>query len=345
MRKLVDPAAAKDELREAETFQQVAERWLKSRARKGRAESYVHDNRRRIARLPKSLLETKARSISKGNITRVLDGIADRGKGAETNATHRMLSAILRWATSEGAISSSPAAGVEKRFEDEQDGRYFTDAETLLFWKGVGTMDRAEPGTKLAIKLCLVTAQRPIAIANLERRNVVLDGPWPSMTIVKDKIKGRVHVVPLPPLAVSLFRDAIALAGESAYVFPSPVGHDQPIDEHSLTRAITRNKADDGSLFGIPVTDDGAPKLYTCKKTVSTWLGGGDSPEAEGYLDEEIGLLLGHARTTVTARYNKGKYLAKKREMLEAWCRHLDDLINERGAANVVPFRAAAQGE
>ena len=176
------------------------------------------------------------------------------------------------------------------------------------------------------MRLCFVLGQRPKEIAHLRQSKLALDADKPTATIEKTTSKNRVeHIVPLPPLAVGLLLRALALATGSEWVFPSPTNKG-PIDPHTFSSVVQRARdPKDKSLFGM--TDI---QLYDVKKTIATFLG-----EA-GHPNQMIGLLFNHLTAkegTVTGKhYNHSTYMQTKRDLIEQWARHLDEVLGPPAA-------------
>jgi integrase len=101
----------------------------------------------------------------------------------------------------------------------------------------------------LTVRLSLVTGQRSgKETTQAAKAEFDLNGPSPTWEIPKSRTKNdESHRVPLSALAVRLVKEAMELAGESAYLFPSPTDltDDKPIDAHAPTRAMSRARGDD----------------------------------------------------------------------------------------------------
>jgi integrase len=322
-----DPQGDKRERREAGTFRDLGQAWLTRKIEQGRSRNYTSQMAGRLALLPKWFLELKPHDIERLHVARALDDAAKRGQG-ECNQVHSLLSAIGKWGLSEGLVARDPSAGVKKRFAAKARERVWTDDELRAIWKGIDTLP-ATAGVKIALRLCIVTGQRPNEIASLQRSLVTMDALRPAMTIARETAKNRTeHVVPLPRLAVELMREAQEIAGGSAWVFPSPGGKG-PIDPHALSKAMARGRAGDGSLLGVKDA-----QLYDARKAVATWLGN------QGHPDAIVALLLNQISTrkgNVTGRhYNHATYIAQKRSMIEAWAAHLESVVGIERETNVV---------
>lgn len=332
-----DPAGAKFARRAGANFEGLAGQWVAFKRRQGRAGSYMGRSAQRIAALPKWFRDLKAADIERVNVTAVLDTVAKRGVSTETNRVQALISAVLKWAVSEGLLDRDVSQGIKRRFEEEPRERVLSDAEVRAFWFGLADCPASE-ASKIAMRLCFVLGQRPKEIAHLRKSGLALDALQPTATVDKVTSKNRTeHVVPLPRLAVELLRQACALSPSAEWVFPSPKGSG-PIDPHTFAKVMDRERrrTADGTLFGIRDA-----QLYDSKKTVATFLGNA------GYPDQFIGLLFNHLTAkggTVTGKhYNHARYMQQKREMVELWARHLESVlgIERADATNVVPLKAA----
>ena len=160
----------------------------------------------------------------------------------------------------------------------------------------------------------------------------------------------REHRLPLSPLAVSIFRDAIALAdaesvrradrngtavAASEFVFPAAKGAG-PINSNAGTRAMDRNR---DKLAGAGIVE--SFNTHDLRRTVATHLG-----EME-YPDEVIERILNHApRSTAGRHYNHAKHMEPMRRALEWWGSRVQSITEGRDitSSNVVPMRREALG-
>ena len=166
-----------------------------------------------------------------------------------------------------------------------------------------------------------MNSQRPKEIVHLGKEHLSLDGPMPTMLIASNEAKNRdTHIVPLSGMAVELFRQALALAHDAPWVFPSPGGQG-PLAPHALTHIVSRaRRKGDGTFLGVKNA-----RLYDFKRTVATGLGD------LGFPDEMIGRLLNHrgakSRSITSKHYNHALYLRERLEMLQAWGRKLRGVL------------------
>jgi integrase len=293
--------------------------WVAFKTRQGRSHNYVKRSQQRLAKLPNWFTGKKAHDIERVDITSVLEGIADRGVTIEVNRFQSLISAVLGWGLSEGLLKSNAALGINRRFKEEPRGRVLTDAEVRTFWFGIGKAPASE-AAKIAMRLCFVLGQRPKEIAELRLDGLALNALQPTATISRTSSKNRTeHVVPLPKLAVDLLRMAVALVPSSEWVFPSPKGKG-PIDPHAFVVALRRARDEGDKLFGMKDV-----QLYDAKRTIATFLGN------HGYPNEFVGLLFNHLTAksgSITGRhYNHSHYMKQKRDLIELWAGHLEEVL------------------
>jgi integrase len=315
-----DPAGAKQGRRAGVTFEELGFQWIAFKERQGRSYSYTKRSSLRLTSLPNWFRELKAGDIKRADVAKVLEFVAERGAKTETNRHQALVSAVLKWAVSEGYLEEDASHGLKRRFDESARTRVLTNEEVRKFWYGLDNV-RASESTKIAMRLCFVLGQRPKEIAHLRQSKLTLDAEKPTATIEKTTSKNRVeHIVPLPDRAVELLFRALDIASGSQWVFPSPTNKG-PIDPHTFSSVVQRARdPKDKTLFGMSDV-----QLYDAKKTIATFLG-----EA-GHPNQVIGLLFNHLSAkegTVTGKhYNHSTYMKTKRDLIEQWARHLDDVL------------------
>ena len=181
-----------------------------------------------------------------------------------------------------------------------------------------------------------ILLQRRAEVAGL--REDELDLSLSVWTIPGERTKnGRPHVVPLPPAAVRLLRDALAIEtrGKSPFVFPSPRSADKPIGADALTRAMgTAMKAMGFALAGP----------HDLRRTGASAL----ASERLGIMPFIVSQVLNHTTdagggsATTRRHYNVHAYAAEKRRALETWEALLLEIVGEKPrSGNVRAIRKA----
>jgi integrase len=179
----------------------------------------------------------KVQEITRRDVVVLLDKVRDRGAPVTANRLLGRLTRLFNFACERGILEESPCTRLKKTEEQPRE-RVLTDAELAAFWQGIDDTG-IHPGTALALRLILVTGQRPGEVSGMAWGEI--DEHW--WTIPAERTKnGREHRVPLTTMAHTLLTHAKELSGENAYVFPSPrpQGNSKPLEVRSLSRAIDR---------------------------------------------------------------------------------------------------------
>ena len=351
-----DPAGKVQERKEALTFGELADEWLKRHAEPNKSIRAVKDDRSMLSRhvLPE-LGAMKASEITKRDVIRLLDNVAARPdarlttdarlkaeKTAPRRLTHRpnrvfeLVRSIFRWGIGRDLLKADPTAGLAAPIRKEKARtRDLSADEIRTLWRALdrAPVKRAFAGqgafpmtraTALALKLALVTGQRIGEVAGMTDTELVLDGAAPIWTVPGERSKnGEPNRVPLSPLALELIAEARELAGDSPYLFPSPLGRG-PIDAHAPTKALERARP----TIGIPHF-----RVHDLRRTAATGM-------AElGVSPHTISLVLNHvsaSKGTITGKvYVQYTYDREKRAALGAWGRQIA-LLTARGECTLV---------
>lgn len=230
----------------------------------------------------------KAADITKRDVTLLLESIIDRGTPAMSNQVLKIVRKMFNFAVERDILQHSPFAGVKALAENTSRDRTLTESEIKTLWASI---DRANISAEVrkAVKLVLVTAQRPGEVSGMHTREI--NGQW--WTIPKERSKnGKEHRVYLSELAQQIITDSIVdakLAREKAeirnaketkravvstprdqeyigYIFPCSRRFEGgakdrvkvpelPIDSHALPVAVRRN-------LTWPLTDSKGKPLY-----------------------------------------------------------------------------------
>ena len=167
------------------------------------------------------------------------------------------------------------------------------------------------------LRLALITGQRRSEIAQAVKAELDLAGSSPAWVIPGARTKNSVmHRVPLTPMAVELFKAAVADLADSKtpFMFPGR-GTDGAIDPHAVTRAMSRLTAE----LGIENAT-----VHDLRRTVGTNLA------RIGVSKDIRARVLNHvdgARSVTDAVYNQHEFSAEKRAALEAWEAELRRII------------------
>jgi len=217
------------------------------------------------------------KSITRRDGVLLLDRVVDRNAPVMANRVAALLSQMFRFGVERGMLEASPLVSMPRPGGTERSRRRKLDErEVRVFWKKL-TRSRLTAEVRLALKLILVTAQRPgeVALAawtefDLQRRI------W---TIPAERSKnGQQHEVPLSELALTLIRHLRRRFGETRYLIPSRCWRAR--DGAPITvRALSQGIRDRRKYFSLPdftphdlrrtaaslMTASGVPRLHVEK--------------------------------------------------------------------------------
>lgn len=317
----IDPGAekikARRELRDAESFEELAFQWVERWAKPNRKSWRAAQRELQIDAIP-AWRRKKARDIKQKDVVALVEQIMDRGSPIQANRTLGLLKQVFKFGVQRGIIDASPAVAIDKPAKETRRDRVLSESEIRSFWIGLDTSIMTED-VKTALRLCLVTAQRRGEVAGMRRSEI--DGGW--WVIPKERSKnGKAHRVPLSPLAKTLIEHA---SGDD-YLFPSPrkKGPDNeqiPIEARALTNAITKNRH---------LMDAERFCTHDLRRTAATRM-------AElGVTRFDISKVLNHTDHEVTAVYDHYAYDAEKKKALLKWGRRLQEILEGKKTKKVV---------
>lgn len=368
-RRAAKAAARAETLR---TFDDLADAYLRAcedghwqpRNKRKRART-LEDERGVLRRHVRPVLgKHRLEDITRRQVRELLRRMVDRGIGAQTNKAHQVMRQIFAWAVSEERLVMNPAVGFLPLASQTPRARTLSDAELKLFWGGLSAPERLRsppaPGQVvgepvlvgrpmcIALQLSILLLQRRSEIAGMRTEELNLDqATW---LIPGARMKGgSAHLVPLPPEAVVLIKEALSIADElerrrsqqgedwkpraSRPVFPSPRDADKSVRGDSITHAMR--------LITAAVGVEGVSP-HDLRRTGSTAM----TSERLGISPFIRSKVLGHSTdagggAAVSAiHYDANSYIAEKRRALEAWEGLLLEVVGVRARpSNVSALR------
>jgi integrase len=264
--------------------------------------------------------------ITTADARTLLRGFIAQGHPYKAAVTQRWIKTLWKWAYKEELITENVMARLDVEIEKRERDRVYSDEEIKQIWSAADQLP--DPYEAAYAKLMVLLAPRKSALACLERSH--LDDPdkptlWTTpFELTKSRKprtgkKKRVYLIPLPPLAQRIIR-GLKQRGDSPLLFPSLI----------ISENKGGQKSHHDSALKARLKARGAPKDYyahACRHTIATWL------ENEGHSEWERGLVLNHSGGgTVTAGYSHGYPLELKRRLLEKWARHVEQIVQPKGA-------------
>lgn len=343
----------KTELEAAPTIKKLAEEYIERYANPNK-KSWLEDQRILEKEVYPSWGKKKAQDITKRHVNDLLDKVVDRGSPQTANNIFKIIRKMFNWAVEKDRIKLSPCLGVKAPASTNAKDRVLSAVEIKSVWNSLGNPDISMTvEVRQAIKLILLTAQRPGEVSGMHTREI--DGNWWTIPAERSKNK-KAHRVYLSSLAREIIAEAITEAKAAraraefrkareaghnikeirmpidnkyiGYIFPCPHHNkDKSIERHAFSKALKRNESEDGSTtLGITTFTP-----HDLRRTAATFMA-----EA-GELDEVIDAVLNHSKQGIIKVYNLYRYDKEKQKALEAWGRKLNCIINST-ETKVIPI-------
>lgn len=183
----------------------------------------------------------KAVSITRGEISASLSKIAADAP-ISSNRHHASLHRLFNWAIGDGSVPDGfahPMRKMPKRAVEKERKRKLSADELWRVW-GELVNPESEIGsvTRDALRMILLTAQRPGEVAGMLMSELAFDGDQALWTIPQERAKNKwEHQAPLTEAAVTIVKTNIAGRDFPVAVFVSRTMGDRPMNRHSLPHA------------------------------------------------------------------------------------------------------------
>jgi integrase len=321
----------REAVKNALTFDRLSERYLNDYAKPNKAS--WKDDEQRLGRARKVLGSKEAASLTRRDFINFLDSVK-RTAPVQANRIQTIVCTMYNWGVEEELLETNPIAGLRKRGKEAAATRTLSDAELRVLWRALETTDDMSVDVADALRALLVTGQRAGEIAGAGQREVVsLDDPAQARwEIPAERMKARrPHVVPLAPMARTIFDNAVARRRQQGDekangVFASRFLSRDTLARHSLSQALRRTivrleaTGDDGEAVETLKADPPTPHDF--RRTVATGMA------ALGIPREDRLAVLAHLQGDVHGSvYDKYERLKEKRVALETWERHVARVI------------------
>ena len=303
----VDPARVKHEQRDADTFGELADRFIEEHA-KPKKKSWKEDQRL----LKKDVLphwrHRPAQQIQRRDVREIVDAVARRGAPIMANRLRAMLHKVFAFGVQVEIVDFNPVTGTPRPGVERQRDRVLTEDEIRTLWEATEQM---VPPMAAFFRLRLVTAQRGSEVGDMRWSDVDMEnGVW---TIPAERSKnGLAHRVPLADLALEILA-GLEQRGPGRRVLVGALGNRQ------------RSEA----AQEIPVENFVGHDL---RRTAASCMASAGVPRLH------IAKVLNHAEQGVTAVYDRHSYDPEKRVALDTWARKLTAILEKADGAKVVPF-------
>lgn len=244
-----------------------------------------------------------ATDVKRRHIHAVLDPLIDAGTLRMAGCVLSIVRKMFNWALERDSygLEYNPASHITNPDPGRRLSRHLADSEITTFWKWLDTHPRLEPTTIDALRMLLITGQRPQTV--LLMTDDQIDGNWWHIPAENMKMR-RPHIVYLPGMALDVIERCYARGTRNLFPVCEP---------RTLARAVKRGLNGARHPLVLPTF---TPR--DLRRTVATHLG------EMGYHDQQIALILGHEKETITGTvYNRAVQWGLRQEMMERWCEKL----------------------
>lgn len=291
----------------------------------------------------------KAIDIKKRDVILLLEGIVERGAPTQSNSVLEVTRKMFNFAIERGMLEYSPFLGVKPLGPKVVRKRYLLEGEIKTAWETLGKAGMTKE-IRRALKLILVTAQRPGEVLGMHRREI--NGRW--WTIPAERAKnGREHLVYLTERAIELIgnKDGFIFESPRPIVVKGQPSVPKPMDGNALASAVRSNcptdccydrecckderckkderNCDEKNKLGIPFF-----RPHDLRRTANTHMARLKVPL------EHREAILNHARGTLDGTYNLHDYQDEKKRGLEKWGRELERIISGKESGKVVSINS-----
>lgn len=304
---------------QADSFEAVAEEWLKRDQAQRRS---VAEVRRVIERDVKPVWgDRPIGSITRRDVFELIDSIADRGAVTMARRTQAHLHRLWRWAVGRGIIETNPLADLPKPGKVVRRDRVLTDAELALVWKAAAKMDWPFGPY---FQLLILTAARRNEISALRWSEI--DGDVIKLTGERTK-NNEPHTIPLSPQAATIIENLDRIVG-SEFVFTTNGGKSSVSGWSKAKAQLDARITELNKGRQLP-----AWRVHDLRRTCATGL------QKLGTRLEVIEAVLGHvsgSRGGIVGVYQRHAFDDEKRAALEAWARHVEQLLSGKPAKVII---------
>jgi integrase len=290
-----DPAAEKKAERGAGSFSDLAAKYLEGYAKRHNKSWKASDTLIQRYVVPR-YGKLAASAVTRGDIKALMARMASSPVTA--NGVKAAISAIFNWGIAEEIVIANPCKLVPN-YPTKARERVLCDTELPKFWKAFGKLD---PVRGAALKMILLTGQRPGEVASMRREHIV-DGWWqmpgePVAGIWPGTKNAASHRVWLPKPAQDLLA-AMSDGNGSGYVFASPRGG--PV-----------SKLDDGMREICKALDAERATPHDLRRTH------GSAITAMGFGRDAMNRIQNHKEGGIADVYDRHRYEAESKQIMEA---------------------------
>jgi integrase len=287
------------------TFEATAREWMKHRGE----EVEPAQNAKTLARFESDVFPWLGKrpiaEIEAPEILAVLKRVDGRGARFTAHRLRSEISRVFRYGITLGLCKSDPARDLAGAIPPAKTEHFASITEPAK----VGEMLRAFDG---------FTGTLPVQVALFVRPGELRKAEWTQFDLEKAEWRYNVsktrtdHLVPLSTQAVEILKTLKALTGGGKYLFPGARDKNRPMSDAAVNAALRRLGYDTRT----EITGHG---FRAMARTILH--------EGLHFKPEVIEHQLAHVvADALGGAYNRTKFLAERKTMMQAWADHLEDL-------------------
>jgi integrase len=298
----------------AETFQDVAEQWLKRHVRAKGLRSEGEVTRLLHAHAYPAWKGRPFLAVRRSDVAALLDEVEDDHGARQADYVLAIVRGVMNWYATRHDDYVPPIVKGMRRTNPKERARARTldDGELRAVWKAA----EANGTFGALVRLLLLTAQRRDKVVSMKWADISTDGVWSIPAEAREK--GTAGELALAPMALGIIRTQPRL-GDNPYVLAGRGnGH---INGFSKAKRQL-----DAKLPKLPQW-----QLHDLRRTARSLL------SRAGVRPEVAERTLGHTRQGVEAVYDRHSFFNEKADALQRLAALIDGIVNPR--ENVVPIQ------
>ena len=298
-------------LDQGNTFGSISEEWFE-RMQHEWSEDYFHDSKRafELHVLP-YLKDIPISEIEHAEIKSVLSRMEEQRKFVAAKKVLQKLDRIFRFANRNDYCKHNPVILLKDDIitPKKKNQPALEESDLPEFLKKLDDID-VYITTKMGLRMVMLTLTRTKEIRHSTWDEFDLESDKPVWRIPADRMKmNRDHMVPLSRQAVEVLKKVKRFSRGDQFVFEQKNNPQKPMSENTMLYAMYR--------MGY----HGRATVHGFRATASTIL------NEKGFRSDVIELLLAHVeKNQIRAAYNRAEYLDERREILQWWADHLDEI-------------------
>lgn len=305
------PTATSASRADAQTFAQVAIRWLE----RHRSEVSARHAKTTSYRLDKYILPVLGnlpiQDVTALDILSMVEKVQASGKIETGHRLKFICGQVFNYAVLNGIVNNNPVSELRGALRPRRPRHMATILEPDRIGELVRAIDgyHGEAHVAIALKMALYTFVRSGELRFAKWSEFDVDGGLWRIPAERMKMK-RMHLVPLSRQVQALLKRLQPITGDSELLFPSLRTKTRPISDATLTAALRRLGFSKEEIV-----------VHGFRSMASTLL------HEQGWPTDAIERQLAHVeKNKVKRAYDHAEHLEARKEMMQAWADYLDKL-------------------